>query len=277
MALGLERWIQAGYPGRRAVVATVTLGAAFIAPIAVLLFHRDVLVMQGNGTDRYVVAQMGIAGLWFGVTVCAMALAWHTRTRAIAQYAIPVVLALDLLVAGYGLRPTTPRSHLYMDTALTSYFQAIEPPPRVNTRSMTLPDGLWQPYRIEQWSGYDGIFPARVMEFRNRLAGDIWNAMEPVTAVEYYMRHPELNLLVPEEERDRFESITTIDRVEIFRNKPAFPRAFLVGETEVIEDKDALFARMKDPEFNPGQTALFETPLAEPLPNGDGGPSVGAI
>ena len=96
--------------------------------------------------------------------------------------------------------------------------------------------------------------------------------MEPVTAVTYYMRHPELNLLVPEERRDRFESVATVDTVEIFRNKRAFPRAFLVGNTEVIEDNDAMFKRMADPEVDPASTALLEKPLSLPIPEGVGSP-----
>lgn len=269
-AIGLERWWTGSRSGRAHAIAGIVVAIAFIAPVQLFRFHQEVLAMEGNGTDRYVQGQILIAGVMFTLTFAALGLGRAQRTRRLAAIAIPAVLAADLLMAGYGLRPTTPRSHLYMDTELTSYFQRMQPPPRVSTRSVTLPDGVWQPYGIEQWSGYDGMFPARMMEFRNRLSGDIWKAMEPVTAVQYYMRHPELNLLVPEEHRDRFESITTIDTVEVFRNKHAFPRAFLVGRTEVIEDKDAMFARMADPAYDPGAVALLESPLVEPLPGHDG-------
>ncbi len=269
-AIGLDRWWHANRSLKHLAVSSGLIALAFTAPLGVFIFNKDILVLEGNGTDGYVREQMLIAAGMFVLTAAALALACNTRTRQFAEWAIPCVLAVDLLVAGYGLRPTTPRSHLYMDTALTSFFQEIEPPPRVSTRSVTLPDGVWQPYGIEQWSGYDGMFPARIMEFRNRLGGDIWNAMEPVTSVQYYMRHPELNLLVPEERRDRFESIATKDTVEIFRNKRAFPRAFLVGKTEVIADHDAMFARMIDPTFDPANTALLEAPLDEPLPEHEG-------
>ncbi len=267
-AIGLDRWLRTNQSFRHLALSTVVLGLTFTAPIAVFLFHKDVLVLEGNGTDAYVREQVLLAVAMLVVTGAVLALACNARTRRIAAFAIPLILAIDLLIAGYGLRPTTPRSHLYMDTELTTWFQGIGPEPRVSTRSLTLPDGVWQPYGIEQWSGYDGMFPARIMEFRNRLGGDIWNAMEPVTAVNYYMRHPELNLLVPEERLDQFESVATIDTVEIFRNKRAFPRAFLVGNTEVIEDKDAMFERMADPEFDPASIALLERPLSTPIPGG---------
>jgi len=265
-AIGLDRWRQSERPFRHLSISSGLIALTFIAPIAVFIFHRDVLILEGNGTDAYVREQILIAVGMLAITFAALALVCNPRTRRFAELAIPIVIAADLTLAGYGLRPTTPRSHLYMDTELTTFFQEMEPPPRVSTRSVTLPDGVWQPYGIEQWSGYDGMFPARMMEFRNRIGGDIWEAIEPVTSVQYYMKHPELNLLVPEERRDRFESVVTIDTVEIFKNKRALPRAFLVGKTEVIEDEDALFARMIDPTFDPATVALLESPLDDPLP-----------
>jgi hypothetical protein len=265
-AIGLDRWWTGARSTRAIAISSVVIAAAFIAPVGLFLFHQEVLAMEREGTDRYVQTQIFIAGAMFVLTLAALALGRSERTRRLAAVAIPTVLAFDLLVAGYGLRPTTPRSHLYMDTELTSFFQSLDPPPRVHTRSATIPDGVWQPYGIEQWSGYDGMFPARIMEFREQLGGDIWESIEPVTAVNYYMRHPELNLMVPEEREDQFESVGTYDTVEVFRNKRAFPRAFFVMQTEVIEDEDAMFERMADPSFDPGNIALLEAPLSEPLP-----------
>jgi hypothetical protein len=48
----------------------------------------------------------------------------------------------------------------------------------------------------------------------------------------------------------------------VLENEDALPRAFFVGETEVVEGDEATFARLRDPSFDPRTTAL----LPEPLP-----------
>ena len=50
----------------------------------------------------------------------------------------------------------------------------------------------------------------------------------------------------------------------VLENPDALPRAFFVGQTEVIEDREAVFERLRDPSFDPRETAI----LPEPLPDG---------
>jgi hypothetical protein len=52
--------------------------------------------------------------------------------------------------------------------------------------------------------------------------------------------------------------------VLVLENPDALPRAFFVGQTEVVEGRDATFERLRDPSFDPRTTAL----LPEPLPDG---------
>ncbi len=47
----------------------------------------------------------------------------------------------------------------------------------------------------------------------------------------------------------------------VLQNEDALPRAFFVGETEVIESAEVMWARLQSPEFDPRETAL----LAEPI------------
>ena len=50
----------------------------------------------------------------------------------------------------------------------------------------------------------------------------------------------------------------------VLENPDALPRAFFVGQTEVIDEREAVFERLRDPSFDPRQTAI----LPEPLPDG---------
>jgi hypothetical protein len=50
----------------------------------------------------------------------------------------------------------------------------------------------------------------------------------------------------------------------VLENPDALPRAFFVGQTEVIGEREAVFERLRDPSFDPRRTAI----LPEPLPDG---------
>lgn len=47
----------------------------------------------------------------------------------------------------------------------------------------------------------------------------------------------------------------------VLRNPDAAPRAFFVGETEVVSDPQAMWQRLRSPDFDPQQTALLPQPL----------------
>ena len=47
----------------------------------------------------------------------------------------------------------------------------------------------------------------------------------------------------------------------VLENPDAVPRAFFVGETEVIASAEETWLRLRDPEFNPRRTAILPEPL----------------
>ena len=69
-------------------------------------------------------------------------------------------------------------------------------------------------------------------------------ARQPMPGLEQVFQDPQTGLLVLE-------------------NPDALPRAFLVGQTEVVEDREATFERLRDTDFDPRETAI----LPEPLPD----------
>lgn len=57
----------------------------------------------------------------------------------------------------------------------------------------------------------------------------------------------------------------------VLRNDDAVPRGFFVGDTEVIEDAQATWQRLRDPSFQPRRTAILPTSLDAPVTPIDSG------
>ncbi len=65
--------------------------------------------------------------------------------------------------------------------------------------------------------------------------------------------------------REDWERIHSGD-VKIYRNHQALPRAFAVSQVRLVEDADEAVRTMRQPAFNPAQTAVVEQDFAASLP-----------
>jgi hypothetical protein len=69
----------------------------------------------------------------------------------------------------------------------------------------------------------------------------------------------------------RFERVLETPRGNVYRNREAMPRVFIVNQLEVLETKEAILARLGSSEFDPRIVAILETPPAFSLePDGGG-------
>ncbi|MGC9111349.1 MAG: YfhO family protein [candidate division WOR-3 bacterium] len=57
----------------------------------------------------------------------------------------------------------------------------------------------------------------------------------------------------------QFEKVFSGVRYTIYQNRQTLPRAFIVQDYQLVRDKEELFARLKQPDFNPGKTVLLYT------------------
>ena len=266
-AMGLAAW--SASPNRwRPLIIAAAVGGLVAAGVAFLRsFFGGVIRMQD--IEGYVDTQLAIA-LGFAL----LALAAFAAFRALPRVGMPanrgttvlcavvtVILAADLLTANRNLNPTLPSEQLFPDTALTDYLQEREPVPRVATDAAMIASAIFPPYGIEEWLGYDGLYPKRIMRFQTALGRDIWNAMEPACSIGVYLHNPAYPPLFPLDEKpDRFTLETTLDGLEVYRNEAAFPRAFLVYDYDVMPDREDMFPVMADPAFDPASLALLEEP-----------------
>ena len=273
-AVGLEHWFSRPRKTRELLWA-VPLGVlvAFFAT-SLYYFHHGVMTM--SGMDGYVRAQILLAA---GTALAVLAILvfstlWH-RPKLFWTL-LTVVTVVDLLIAVRGLLPTTPGERVFPDTALTGYLQELPKPCRVGVAEGYIVSGAVANYGIEEWLGYDGLFPERTRRYRFELGYGVWDIMEPVNSIQYYLRdsrfEPDwpLNEMVAE---GRLAYETTLDGLEVYRNHGALPRTFLVDGVEVHRDAESLFERMLDTSYDPKRLAVTEAPPNAPLPTGSGGPT----
>jgi len=266
-ALGLEHALASKRPFRDAAPAIAVAATALVACAALYLsFHRGIHILEKKGLDYYVQMQLGIAFVFAlsAITILVLLIRWKSTRLANTLVAL---LVADLLYASHGIHPTAPLDRILPETKLTNWIQSQDPPPRFalgSASSATIPDGIMQFYGIEDFLGYDGIYPERVKVLREKVK--LWNSIDPVFSVKYYLNLPALTLFVPEDQRKNFKLVETIDGLEVYENLRAWPRARLVPNARVLPDREAIFDVLDDRTFDPAQTVLLEENFEPPLP-----------
>lgn len=263
-AIGLDRWFSR--PRKWREVGWWVLGMAIIAVLLGIIYRFNAPLIRMLRFEDYLHRQIALSA-GFQLLCLLVILASVARYRPRLHLALlTLILAADLLVAGHKLNTTMPREQLYPDTKLTRFLQEQPKPCRFGLREGLIAPGLMTPYGIEDLSGYDGLYPDRIMRFQHTLRQDVWNAMEPVYGVEHYLHDPIVEPMFPLEQEGRFELVTELDGIQVYKNNRALPRAFLVGRARVVPDVDEMFEVMRDPAFDPGKEALLEAAPPGPLP-----------
>ncbi|MDZ4859737.1 MAG: YfhO family protein [Candidatus Hydrogenedentes bacterium] len=266
-AIGLDHWLSR--PRRfRELWPTFLVVVLVCAAIAFRFqLDRQLLILQNHET--YVLTQLGIAAFVCAASLVLIAVHTLSRGQRIVAPALCMLLALDLLWAARGLAGASPASHVLFPTPLTRHLQQLAPATRINAASAGIMAGLLQPFGIDELHAYDGILPARMWSFLGGISGETRSRLEPLTGVSYYLHDPALKPTFDLADSNRFTFDTTIDGVAIYKDNHAFPRAFLVNHTETCETPDELFARLRDPSFEPRRTALLETEFSASITDAD--------
>lgn len=261
-AFGLEHWFR---KERRLGDLWRPLAAMVpivIIPSALYSFHNRVLVMQPE-LHAYVQQQLLFASLFVLAAIISVA-SWvllHKRTVLVVFSAL---LALDLTVAARDMLPTAPKEYFYFDTKLTDHTSLLPKPARFSVVSARINPGYLQMYGLEQLWTNDGIYPGRMMRFMKECHPEAWDTIEPLCSVNYYLFREESHDLANMD--PRFRHVATLEGLHVMKNMTAYDRAFLVPRLEVVENLDALFDRMKEPDYDPKAGALTEVRPQTPLP-----------
>jgi hypothetical protein len=264
-ATGFDHWYSKPRKIRELWPSTVTL--AVLTFFTAGIFWWDYRYLKLGGYLDYVLFQVQIAAVFAIAALAVLTLSCVWRRPRILWAVLTITLIADHLYACRGLNHTMVREDVFPATDLTQFLNAQEVPCRSDVSVVS--GGLGN-YGIEEWLGYDGIYPERILRYQNALKTAVWDVMEPIHGVRFYVHDPKRDFL---QSLDRISKkgvlkyVATCDGLDIYENVGGMPRAFLTGALEVIPNVDALFERMIDPAYDPAQTAITEVPLTVELPS----------
>ncbi|MFO7973237.1 MAG: YfhO family protein [Candidatus Hydrogenedentota bacterium] len=255
-ATGIDRWLR-GRSRVRGLLwpAALAIGAG-LAVYGLFAFNRKVLEMQGHAD--FVRLQIIAAALFAVLGLGALASCLWMRRKEICGALILAVLLAEFGFAARDMLPTAPIQWLNTETKLTQYLQDLPKPHRLHTLSTRVRTGLFQPYGLEQWWGYDAMFPRRIRTFAAQLDPDFWISAEPACALSHYLHRVDYTPLFPLDEPGRFTQLTELDGIAVYQNNRALPRAYIVSTAQIVSDEDELFAFMRSKDFDPKRQVLLQ-------------------
>lgn len=267
-ASGVDNWFDRPRNLREAYPAIGM--AAITATVVTVFYFVHIMAIHEAGVSGYVLTQVTIAMLFCGSAVLALVLGGMKRIPAqVAKAVLVMLLVSDLLIAGRGIIPTSPRETFFPDTALTRQAAALDTPARVRILPMfapSVPPGFVTPYGIEQFHGYDAIIPARFMHFVSLMARGGWDKMSRVSAVDQIWTREGVPIDIVEA-----DAVGEFEGVQVFHERAAFDRAFLVGSARAIDDWRELFKATLDDDYDPSKEILADWLPEGNLPQSDSG------
>ncbi len=239
---------------------TLLAGLAFLLALSWFVYAR-----ASGMPDEFV-----FYGQVLATTLTALAaLVLFNCGGAVSRNAVLGILLLELAYPFYDNHPTIPRENVYPDTQLTNTLQDFPKPTRISFITGGLFPGLMAYYELEALYGYDAMFPERNFErFRFGNIPGLWAKMEPFCAVQWYLGPQGVPVKewwhgCPEDAR----FVDTIDGFDIYENRKAKPRAYLVpAYTRVDPEPLAILGGLADPEYDPEHIVLTDAPPSVPSP-----------
>jgi Bacterial membrane protein YfhO len=223
------------------------------------------------GLHRRVVTQILIASGFLAAALLVLLAHRYRPCPRMTGALLTMLLAVDLILAVRGIFGSCPRDELFVDTRVTDFLMAQEEPCRIESATAMIPGGVMPIYGIEEWNGYDGVYPERAIRFRRGLGPDVWSAMEPVCSIRFYLHDVRIPHQFPYQESGCFDLVLAAEGVEVYENTRAFSRAFLVGKGRVTPDWPTMLGVMADATFDPSREVLLEAEPEGGAPNADAG------
>lgn len=261
-------------PGVRSLVRpSMALGAVAIgiagalAAAPYLSFDYIALRDKGIPIDHYAAVQWAVAaavtvGGMLLLILCAVNLA-RAKTMVVALCFLAVI---DQAVGIHGLFATTPRRDVVPATAITDYLRAQPAPTRVRFDTTRAKLGYPALYGIEEFGGYDAVYPKRMRDFYDNLnlapggTGDMLLSCDFTLFLE--------NTALPE----GYDKVVSREGITIAKNMRSLPRARLVGSVVSIASSERLFDALKKPDFDPRAVVYTDEKVEFSLPQADATP-----
>lgn len=268
--IGLDIWFSR--PRKLHDLAMVLI---VIVPAALLvagIWNYNARLIAMSGLSGYITREMGTAVIATVLLLGTLALHSMTNRKGIVWATFIVLSGADTFWPVRGLNPSLERANLPGATPLVTYMQNKEKPCRFDVLGAAIAPGAIGNFGIEEWDGYDGLYPERPVRFREKLSNRIWKSMYAATATDYYLNDPSHEELVPIRklvDQGALKLETSHDHIDVYRHVTMPPRARLVGKLEALPNSTDLFARMLGPGFDPRAVAVTDLPPDGTLPDSD--------
>jgi hypothetical protein len=263
-ACGIEHWLSRE---RRLRELACTLAVFVPGAVVVLFAYRfNHALLAMNKMLDYTLLQMGIAAGFALLVLFVLAGSVLVRRPWAVCGALIVLFAADAMATSQGMNPSVDSRYVFPKTELTTFLQGLDHPTRISENDGYVPPGLLTPYGIETAMGYDGIYPQRFLRFTKGIDPEQWYSSIRALSVEYFLYDPRFEMTLPmKKEPDRFEKVGEFEGLQVFRDRRAAPRAYLVGEARVSDTLEDFLKISGQANFDPRKVAYVEEPLSEPL------------
>ncbi len=258
--IGLDAWFA---QPRRVRELSALLAVAVPVPALVYFFYSyNANLIRISQLTPYVQQELFTA---LGIAIIlALVLAAHCflKRSAFVWMAFIFISLCDVYWPVRGLNPSLARANSFPETPLIKSLQGKPAGTRFDVLGGGIVPGTIGNFGVEEWDGYDGLYPARPVRFREELGTRIWDKNNAITGVDYYLNDPRREELVPISKlaaRDAVVREATVENIEIYKHTAMLPRARIVPKLETAPTTDALFARMLESTFDPASTAITES------------------
>lgn len=219
-------------------------------------YDRLVRLLVREGTGRVVL--LTLTGLAIILAVRP------ARGRRRLAWVLPGVLVLDLFSFGRNYNPSIPPELDYPSQGVIEFLQNQPGLFRVLALNGGLPPNTNLVYGLHDIRGYSsleteayhrflaatGEFPEHQRHLRILYFSNFESPLIDLLTVRYVISARELQHPKP--------TLVWEGGVYVYENRSVLPRAFLVHRTRVLDDGRDLERALRDPTFNPSETALFE-------------------
>jgi len=263
-AHGLARWTgeRRGLRDMAALLPVVALAALCIGGI----YQFNAPLLRMTGTSAYITKDAAVTGCFALAAAAILCIQCFRSAPRLIAALLTLCVSANLLYAQWGMNPTSLRRDFFPRTELTDLLQSLGHPCRVGVTEGGIPGGILNVYGIEDWLGYDGIYPARVWRLQHAMGREFWARLEPAASIEYYLHDDRYPPIADPDALARMPLVTKLDQLTVYHNTRALPRARLVGQSEIIADSAKAFFRMKENSFDPAKLVILETAPKTGLP-----------
>jgi len=252
MAMGVWLQTSGALPTWQKLFAGISGGVDSYMPPAIYSDPKAIAAIMENGGATLLLA--GTACLVLAILMRFLARSHGPRAQNFA-FAIAAFCVLEVAYFAASIRPTFDLRALE-NPAVEQVFASPNGDDRFLKSTF---DNYAMKWSANDLAGYESFRLRRYEEFINWTQDRNPNAIEPV--LEIARPHPLYAML-----RCRFFlDVETMQKTPIAN---VLPRVLLVNDYQVLPSRDAMFAAMKSPQFNPRKTVLLESePLPRPLKN----------